>query len=104
MYSIHYLSLNSAENGGTLRKNGFLFQLQKSTKKRTMTTKALQLQKQYHDEAFRLITKGLDLDETDAEQSALYYKQGAEVLQKALSIQFNERERLVILIIFSSSQ
>ena len=54
---------------------------------------ALEEQRKYHDEAFKLINKGLDLDDTDPESAINCYKEGIAVLNRALQIQFPANQR-----------
>jgi hypothetical protein len=54
---------------------------------------ALSLQRQYNDQAFRLLSQGLDLDEKDPTAALECYKRGAQVLTNALQLQFPPQQQ-----------
>jgi hypothetical protein len=53
----------------------------------------LQLQKRYHDEAYRQLSMGLDLeDQNNPDEAEKYYERGLEVLNMALELKYQPEE------------
>lgn len=55
----------------------------------------LTLQQQYHDEAYRLLLKGVELEESGSNQqlAAENYTSGIQMLQRGLDLKFLPSER-----------